>query len=47
MYLGWPSSISNGCDKDERNVAVTDYRRLMAKTEQKAISLPEGIGVQE
>jgi len=36
MYLSRPSSISNSCDKDERNVAVTDYRRLMPKTEQKA-----------
>jgi len=35
MYLSRPSSISNSCDKDERNVAVTDYRRLMPKTEQK------------
>jgi len=36
MYLSWPSSVSNSCDKDEGNVAVTDYRRLMPKTEQKA-----------
>jgi hypothetical protein len=35
MYVSWPSSISNSCDKDEGNVAVTDYRRLMPKTEQK------------
>jgi hypothetical protein len=39
MYLSRPSSISDSCDKDERNVAVTDYRRLMPKTEQKAKTL--------
>jgi len=39
MYLSWPSSVSNSCDKDEGNAAVTDYRRLMPRTEQKAILL--------